>query len=71
MRGLLIPILFLILSFSVTAQPITEWVQRYNSPGNYSDRVNDMAVDGQGNVYLTGLSNGDFLTIKYLSSGTL
>ncbi|MBI5401796.1 MAG: SBBP repeat-containing protein, partial [Ignavibacteriae bacterium] len=71
MRKLIILILFSFFTISAKAQPITEWVQRYNSPGNYSDRVNDMAVDGQGNVYLTGLSNGDFLTIKYLSSGTL
>jgi uncharacterized delta-60 repeat protein len=46
-------------------------VQRYNAQGNYNDYVNDMVVDGQGNVYLTGYSNGDFLTLQYNSSGSL
>jgi hypothetical protein len=60
-------ILILFSALTVNAQ----WVQRYNSTGNYSDYVSDMAVDGQGNVYITGYSNGDFVTIKYNSSGVL
>jgi outer membrane protein assembly factor BamB len=57
----------MLVAMSVNGQ----WVQRYNSTGNYSDYVSDMAVDGQGNVYITGYSNGDFVTIKYNTSGTL
>ena len=53
-----------------------QWVSRYNGPGNDSDNVrNDcIAVDGNGNVYITGTSVGngtgfDICTIKYNSSG--
>jgi uncharacterized delta-60 repeat protein len=63
-------------NYYLFSQPITEWVQRYNSPGNYDDYVNDMVVDKSGNVYLAGYikiseTNYDFITIKYLSNGTL
>ena len=71
-------ILILIYSLSTSiafTQPQTEWVKRYNSTGNYSDYVTDMAVDESGNVSVTGYTyysstNSDFLTIKYNTIGT-
>ncbi len=50
------------------------WVGRYNGPGNYADYANSLAVDGAGNVYVTGWSSGagtseDYATIKYDSNG--
>jgi len=53
---------------------VEQWVARYNGPGNFRDQANALAVDGYGNVYVTGYSYGsstdyDYATIKYNSSG--
>ena len=52
----------------------TVWVRRYNGPSNHQDWPKAMAVDGDGNVYVTGRSEGsgtwyDYATIKYYANG--
>ncbi|EQB62638.1 MAG: hypothetical protein RBG1_1C00001G0217 [candidate division Zixibacteria bacterium RBG-1] len=51
----------------------TTWVRRHNGPGNSDDRARALAVDGSGNVYVTGSGGSypvnDFVTIKYAPDG--
>jgi hypothetical protein len=52
----------------------TAWLREYDGPGNYEDWGNDIALDGAGNVCITGQSTGsldnfDYCTIKYDADG--
>jgi len=51
-----------------------KWLARYNSPGNGYEHPQAMAIDGDGNVYVTGWTAAlfeyyDYVTIKYDSMG--
>ncbi len=53
---------------------VQSWAAYYNGPGNPSDDARSIAIDGGGNVYVTGRSgNGinspDYATVKYNPSG--
>lgn len=45
------------------------WAARYDGAGEDDDVAWDIAVDGAGNVVVTGSSGGDFATVKYDSAG--
>jgi len=51
------------------------WVARYDGPASRDDGAGAIALDAEGNVYVTGGSYGgytqDYATIKYDSGGTL
>jgi uncharacterized delta-60 repeat protein len=51
-----------------------QWATRFNGTANGFDEGYDIAVDGSGNVYVTGgttttTSNANYVTIKYNSAG--
>jgi len=74
-KKLIISVILLLVSMPAFAQSVdTAWVRRYNGPGDSLDHGLAMAVDGSGNVYVTGASMGsasgdDYATIKYYPNG--
>lgn len=63
---------YLTIKYSTTGQ--LQWSQEYNGPGNTFDEARDIGVDQSGNVYVTGVSqgdttDGDYATIKYGQPG--
>ena len=63
------------IQYSSAGVPL--WTNRYNGPGNYTDNAEAVAVDGNNDVIVTGLScsstnlsSSDFATLKYSSEVT-
>lgn len=61
-------------SLTLSSAPAQAWVARYNGLGNADDEARAIAVDGAGNVYVTGYttasgSNRNYATVKYNSVG--
>ena len=59
------------IKYSAAGVPL--WTNRYNGPGNDDDEALAVAVDGGGNVFVTGGSlsgfGPEYATIKYSSAG--
>lgn len=67
-------ILFLVSANAIAQSVDTAWVRRYNGPGNGNDWGVALGLDGKGNLYVSGESEGagtssDYVTIKYNPSG--
>jgi len=65
------------LAIKYNSAGVQQWVQRYNGPANSTDQALSAAIDGMGNVHLTGYGRDTsiyfcfYLTIKYNSAGVL
>lgn len=70
---------FLVLLFSIPnifPQVSPEWVRYYNGTYSGHDESKDVVIDNAGDIYVCGsthspVTGGDFLLMKYSSSGTL
>lgn len=61
-----------ILTMMISAAGLTVWSKTYSLvAGSYHDIGNDIFVDGSGNVFVTGESEGVVILMKYNNSGTL
>jgi hypothetical protein len=64
-----------VFTLKTFAQVSENWVQRFTSDSTRDETVNDMFVDAQGNVYITGSQKGPYqsqleaVTVKYNSNG--
>lgn len=68
-----------VLLIKYNANGDTLWTRRWDGGVLGDDEARDMAVDGSGNVYVTGVTDGDasvlvnndYITIKYSAAGVL
>ncbi|MBO9202483.1 MULTISPECIES: SBBP repeat-containing protein [Niastella] len=75
-RKLLLLSVCIILTNAGISQLTQAWVARYNGTANGSDGARSLALDNNGNVYVTGtvtstLSGKDYRTIKYSATGVI
>lgn len=63
------------LTIKYDAAGVQQWIALYDGPSNNDDQAAALAVDGSGNLYVTGSSvrsseaRPDYATIKYNSAG--
>src|SRR6266436_1795102 len=57
------------LTIKYTPDGIGLWTNRYDGPEHGTDKIESVAVDGSGGVYVAGLSGTNIVTIKYTSGG--
>ena len=57
---------YVTIAYTGAGMPL--WTNRYNGPGNGSDMAWALTVGPDGAVYVTGDSQGDYATIKYITS---
>lgn len=60
---------FVLIKYNTSG--IQQWKKTYSSTGNNADRVYDLAIDQNGNVYISGESNSNIATLKYNPEGIL
>ncbi len=65
-----------IVILKYSADGVLLWERRYNGSDNLADAPSGFAVDGDGDVYITGFSTSllagtDFVTLKYSANGSL
>ncbi|WP_375433978.1 SBBP repeat-containing protein [uncultured Hymenobacter sp.] len=62
---------YVTIQYSASGEQL--WQARYNGPANNFDLPTNVAVDGSGNVYVTGTSytdtQSDYATLKYAANG--
>jgi hypothetical protein len=58
-----------VITLKYSSAGVLLWDSTYTSAGNADDVGWDIAVSSSGDAYVTGRSDGDFLTIKYTNGG--
>src|SRR6266487_555410 len=57
------------VTIKYTPDGIGLWTNRYDGPEHGTDKIESVAVDGSGGVYVAGLSGTNIVTLKYTSGG--
>ena len=71
--GMVLPLVLLFASWIFPLLPsesdaqTVEWTKRYNGVGNWDDVPSALAVDPEGNVYVTGASYGAQFNHDYVT----